>query len=274
MSRLVVLRRWEQVAILLAVALRSRSLALDIANHGLVAQLDDRVRDMVQPRRHGHAVVDGVSGGLGELWVATPLFVIAGLVVAQLTWQWWPLVLAVGQLRRGRARHPRAQGCWSVAKVRVRRPSGSAIPGYFPSGHTATSAVCFGVIVYLLMCAREPLGRAAASRVHSSAAARWCSARSRHGGRSSATSIGSRTARRAAARLRRTRRRVRGLPDVLRAPACSCRRCGRVGSPVRATRRPTCEGTAEVANAGLVREGVVHAPTSVAHARRRSGRDW
>ena len=78
------------------------------------------------------------SGGLGELWVATPLFVIAGVVVGQLALAVVAARARRGQLRGGRARDPRAQGCWSDARDPAPRPTGSAIPGYFPSGHTAT----------------------------------------------------------------------------------------------------------------------------------------
>ena len=46
------------------------------------------------------------------------------------------------------------------------RPSGSAIPATSRPAHTATSAVCFGVVIYLLMCARDPIAKAEpASRV-------------------------------------------------------------------------------------------------------------
>jgi membrane-associated phospholipid phosphatase len=164
MSRFLVLRRWERVAIAVAVAVFIL-LALDVANHGLVAEFDERVRDVVQPRRPATPLWTAFPGGLGELWVATPLFVIAGLVVSQLTWQWWPLVLAVGSFAV-------VELAILVLKVLIGREGPGAqaerigYPGYFPSGHTATSAVCFGVVVYLLICARDPAARAeTASRV-------------------------------------------------------------------------------------------------------------
>jgi undecaprenyl-diphosphatase len=158
MSRFIKLRRWERVAILLSV-LVFVLLALDIANHGLMTHLDDQVRDLVQPRKHATPLWMAFSGGLGELWVATPLFVIAGVVVSQLSWQWWPLVLAVASFAV-------VELAILVLKLLVGREGPGAqaerigYPGYFPSGHTATSAVCFGVIVYLLICARDPLARA------------------------------------------------------------------------------------------------------------------
>lgn len=169
MSRFLVLRRWEKLAIAVAVAVFAL-LALDIASHGLVAHLDDRVRDMVQPRRPATPLWMAFPGGLGELWVAIPLFAIAGLVVAQATWHWWPLVLAVGSFAA-------VELAILVLKVMVGREGPGAqaerigYPGYFPSGHTATSAVCFGVICYLLLCARDPGGRSEfASRVSLSSA--------------------------------------------------------------------------------------------------------
>lgn len=158
MSRLVALRRWEQAAIVVAAVIFAL-LALDVANHGLVTELDDRVRDAIQPRRPATPIWMAFSGGLGELWVATPLFLIAGVVVAQLSWQWWPLVLSIGAFAA-------VEIAILILKLLVGREGPGAqaervgYPGYFPSGHTATSAVCFGVIVYLLVGARNPLPRA------------------------------------------------------------------------------------------------------------------
>lgn len=164
MSRFLVLRHWEKIAIL-AAAIVFVLLAIDVAFHGLATHLDDQIRDLIQPRKPATPLWMAFPGGLGELWVATPLFVLAGVLVAQQRWQWWPLVLALGSFAA-------VELAVLVLKLLIGREGPGAqaerigYPGYFPSGHTATSAVCFGVVVYLLMCARDPLGKAErASRI-------------------------------------------------------------------------------------------------------------
>jgi len=158
MSRLLVLRHWEKLA-LLAAATVFVLLALDVAFHGLATHLDAQIRDSIQPRKPATPLWMAFPGGLGELWVATPLFVLAGVLVAQLSWQWWPLVLALGSFAT-------VELAVLVLKLLIGREGPGAqaerigYPGYFPSGHTATSAVCFGVVVYLLICAKHPLRRA------------------------------------------------------------------------------------------------------------------
>jgi undecaprenyl-diphosphatase len=147
------LTRAEKVGIAVAT-LVFVLIAADVMVGGLFAHLDERIRDAVQPRRPGGPGWTALAGGLGELWVAAPLFVIVGTLTAQLTWRWWPLVFAVGTFVL-------VELVILVLKVVIGREGPGAqaervgYPGYYPSGHTATSAVCAATIVFLLLCARK-----------------------------------------------------------------------------------------------------------------------
>jgi membrane-associated phospholipid phosphatase len=132
-------------------------LCADVAAGGLLSHLDRTVRDSLQ----SHAIdVPGwlvLPGTLGEAGVATALLVAVSMVTAQVTWRVWPLALGVGTLV--------TTGVVVLAlKTVIGRPGpGGAepvgYPGYFPSGHTATSSVCAGTAVFLVVCAWSSLRR-------------------------------------------------------------------------------------------------------------------
>jgi membrane-associated phospholipid phosphatase len=87
-------------------------------------------------------------GNLGEVGTATALMLVAALVAAQVLWRVWPVVLAVANLAT-------VEILVLVLKTAVGRPGPGSrahlngYPGYFPSGHTATSAVCAGTVAFL-----------------------------------------------------------------------------------------------------------------------------
>ena len=107
-------------------------LALDIAIHGLVTQLDDQVRDMVQPREPATPLWMAFSGrarrALGRHAVVRDRRRWSS---RSSTWQWWPLVLAVGSFAA-------VELAILVLKLLVGREGPGAqaerigYPGYFP----------------------------------------------------------------------------------------------------------------------------------------------
>lgn len=125
----------------------------DVVSGGPLTHADEWLRDAVQPQ--SAAASPGwtaAAGGLGELGVAVALMAIISAVVAQYSWRLWPIVLAA-------ANFVVAEALVLALKAAVGRP-GPGIgadradyPGYFPSGHTTTAAVCGGTVVFLLMMA-------------------------------------------------------------------------------------------------------------------------
>jgi membrane-associated phospholipid phosphatase len=143
------LARNEVVVLVLAGVLLALITA-DVMSGGLLAYLDENVRDATMPS-DGAPTWTRVVGILGNVGVAGTTTLVVAIVTMQVTWRWWPGVLVAGQLA--------ATGLVVVGlKYLVGRPApGGGIdvpaedyPGYFPSGHTATAAVCVGAVVYLL----------------------------------------------------------------------------------------------------------------------------
>lgn len=143
-------------------------LGVDVAAGGLFTQLDDSVAESVGP---GGGVGDWMLlvSEIGSLGVSGAIVAITTLVSAQRTWRWWPVALSAGVLTT-------AGALVVTTKTLVGRdgPPGvetaAGYPGYFPSGHAATSVVCLGTAALLLVALRHPgLGVA---RVPDSAA-RW-----------------------------------------------------------------------------------------------------
>ncbi len=124
----------------------------DVAAGGLLTYLDRELRSWLAPPVDvGWA--DAV-GGAGDLGIAGAILVVTMLVTTQASWRLWPLVLGTGNVV--------AMGVavlvlkWAVGRV----GPGSTVdplgyPGHFPSGHTATSAVCIGTAVFLIVALRS-----------------------------------------------------------------------------------------------------------------------
>jgi membrane-associated phospholipid phosphatase len=133
-------------------------LSADIESGGLLTHVDHVVRDSLQPHRLGAPGWLVLPGNLGEAGVATAVLVAVSMVTAQVTWRLWPLVLGVANLAVGGL-------VVLVLKTVIARPGPgggdgpAGYPGYFPSGHTATSAVCSGTAVFLVVCAWSSVRR-------------------------------------------------------------------------------------------------------------------
>jgi membrane-associated phospholipid phosphatase len=147
MSRYFALGRGEAkwvLCCLLVVAL----LAADILTGGPLNHIDHAVRDQIQRRSPHTPGWMTPPDNLGEVGTATALMLGAALISAQVLWRLWPVVLAVGNLVS-------VEILVLVLKTAVGRPGPGSrarldgYPGYFPSGHTATSAVCAGTVAFL-----------------------------------------------------------------------------------------------------------------------------
>jgi membrane-associated phospholipid phosphatase len=126
--------------------------AADVLTGGLLDHLDHVVREAVRQRSPHPPAWLGPPGDLGEIGVATALMLAAALITAQAIWRAWPVVLAIANLAM-------VETSVLLLKTAIGRPGPGpraqldGYPGYFPSGHTATSAVCAGTVVFLLVTA-------------------------------------------------------------------------------------------------------------------------
>jgi membrane-associated phospholipid phosphatase len=148
MRRLFSLSRLEALWVagcLLVLAL----LSADVVSGGLLEHLDHVMRDRIQPRPPTSPWWMLLPGNVGELGIGAGFVTAASLVTAQVTWRVWPLLLGLGNLLA-------VEVAVFVLKTVVGRPGPgihagrTGYPGYFPSGHTATSAVCVGTAAFLL----------------------------------------------------------------------------------------------------------------------------
>jgi undecaprenyl-diphosphatase len=125
-------------------------ITVDVLAGGLLTYLDDAVRDATIPTiptaSPGWTHVVGV---LGSPVVAPAVVIVVAVVTMQLNWLWWPGVLAVGELV--------ATGLLVLVLKHLVGRSGprpdsltDGYPGFFPSGHTATAAVCVATITFLV----------------------------------------------------------------------------------------------------------------------------
>lgn len=139
----------------------------DVLAGGLLTYVDETVRDAVLPAGDPPTWTRLV-GALGNVGVAGALVLISSLVSMQVMWRLWPGVLSAGVLV-----------ATAVVVVGLKHvvarpgPAGGDLDGYagyFPSGHTATAAVCAGLVVLDVLVslgatvarARRPALRAAA----------------------------------------------------------------------------------------------------------------
>jgi undecaprenyl-diphosphatase len=136
--------RWSITCLVLLVLMSA-----DVVSHGPLSHLDHVVRDAVQPRTAGTPTWMVLPGTMGEVGIGTALLVAVCLVTAQATWRLWPLALGVANLLT-------VELAVLVLKTVIGRPGPGALanrtgyPGYYPSGHTATSAVSAGTAIFLV----------------------------------------------------------------------------------------------------------------------------
>ncbi len=136
--------RWT-IGCLVVLAL----LSADVVSGGLLTHVDSVIRGHIQPRSSPTPAWMGLPSYLGNIGIATAVLVALSLVTAQVTWRLWPLALAAANLVA-------VELAILVLKTAIGRPGPGVLadlggyPGYFPSGHAATSAVCAGTGVFLL----------------------------------------------------------------------------------------------------------------------------
>lgn len=124
-------------------------LTIAVVLGGPVTGLDQRVHHRfdggVDP---GGAV--SWAGHLGDVGVTIGVLAIVAIVTAQVSWRLWPVLLAVGN---GVVMSVVVLGMkYAVGRLGPGLSPGDRpdYPGYFPSGHTASAAVCIGTAAYLL----------------------------------------------------------------------------------------------------------------------------
>jgi hypothetical protein len=169
-----VLHRWWLVPALLVAAFLL--LLWQVKSHGPVTGLDIRVRDRIQdwaarPGLRGLAVPGRDLANLGNQSIALSALFAATAVAVRVTRSWWPVIAMVA--------------AWAALltviplKLAIGRPGpgqvvlGDAALGFFPSGHTADSILCYATAA-LLLCALIPPAAAharAAKRAIAAAAA-------------------------------------------------------------------------------------------------------
>lgn len=121
----------------------------DVVVGGLLTHLDTQVRDLVQDHPVSTPWWWTAVAQLGDLRIAIPLVAVAGIVCSQARWRWWPAVFLYATF-----------GLCELAvlamKVAVGRPGPGVwadregYPGYFPSGHSATSLVAVALVVFVV----------------------------------------------------------------------------------------------------------------------------
>ncbi len=128
-------------------------LVVDVVAGGLVTKLDETVAESV-----GQDANDSrwaALANVGSFGVSGTLVVIAALVCAQRLWRAWPVILTAAAVAA-------MSLVVLVTKVLIGRPGPPGVepdedyPGYFPSGHTATSVVCLGLTAYLVTTLVRP----------------------------------------------------------------------------------------------------------------------
>ncbi|MGI8702263.1 MAG: phosphatase PAP2 family protein [Nocardioidaceae bacterium] len=143
------LRSWEPAGVAVSLAVLAL-LTWQVSTGGGVVRLDEHV--------YGRVGVVGsplvtVLSDLGSPEVSGVVLGVFALHHSFFSGRWWPIVLATGN------------GAMAAVVVLVlkavtgRRGPGElpleGYPGYFPSGHTATAAVCFGTATYIVGTSRR-----------------------------------------------------------------------------------------------------------------------
>lgn len=139
------LRTWEPAAVWVSLVVLAW-LCWQVVTGGGVVGLDDSISGRVGTV--GWPLATAVAD-LGSPEVSGAVLAVVAVHHAFLSGRWWPLALAAG--------NGAATGVLvlAVKAATARRgPSGLPLdgyPGYFPSGHTAAAAVCFGTATYVAL---------------------------------------------------------------------------------------------------------------------------
>jgi membrane-associated phospholipid phosphatase len=125
----------------------------DVLAGGLLTSLDRSVHDATAPTGDAPGWTDAVST-LGKVSLSGPILLIVAILTMQVLRRWWPGVLAAANLVALAV----IVGGLKLAIGRT-GPDGteasSRQPGFFPSGHTATSAICLGTAIFLVLSWRS-----------------------------------------------------------------------------------------------------------------------
>jgi membrane-associated phospholipid phosphatase len=141
-------------------------LTVDVLVGGPSTHLDHQIRDAIQ--LHGDSapwLLSGLSWA-GDLWAAIPLVCAGALVASQYAWRLWPAVFAVSTFAAIEL------VVWAL-KAAVGRPGPGiwadrqGYPGYFPSGHAATSTAVVALALFLI-------GELKLVRLPRGSAVEWC----------------------------------------------------------------------------------------------------
>ncbi|HYO32370.1 MAG TPA: phosphatase PAP2 family protein [Nocardioidaceae bacterium] len=135
--------RWL-VGCVLALAI----LSADVVSGGPLTAFDTILRDRVQGDPASAPLWLQLPSDLGGIGVGSAVILVVALVTGQKIWRFWPVIFAVATLAV-------LELLVYVSKSLIARPGPgertdlSSYPGYFPSGHAATSAVATGVVIFL-----------------------------------------------------------------------------------------------------------------------------
>ncbi len=153
------LRGWERVAVVTSVTVLSL-LTWQVSIGGGVVGVDHWLYGRVGAVA---STLVTVLADLGSPELSGVVVGVAALHQAFFSGRWWPLVLAAGN---GLV----AAAAVLAIKAATARPGPGVpvldgYPGYFPSGHTVSAAVCFGTAGYIVATSRRLRGspRSAAS---------------------------------------------------------------------------------------------------------------
>jgi undecaprenyl-diphosphatase len=120
----------------------------DVVVGGYLTHLDGQVRDLLVPTTASVPTWLATIGAIGDVGVASPIALAAAIVACQRAWRLWPAILATSTLAA-------VELAVLALKWAVGRPGPgvwadrTGYPGYFPSGHAATTATLGAVVVFL-----------------------------------------------------------------------------------------------------------------------------
>jgi membrane-associated phospholipid phosphatase len=119
-----------------------------VVSGGPLTAFDAILRDRVQGDPASAPLWLQLPSDLGGIGVGSAVILVVALTTGQKIWRFWPVIFAVATLAV-------LELLVYVSKSLIARPGPgertdlSSYPGYFPSGHAATSAVATGVVIFL-----------------------------------------------------------------------------------------------------------------------------
>ena len=136
------------LVVLAAAVVAVGLITADVMAGGWLTHVDETVRNATIPAGGAPTWTRGISV-MGNIAVGGGVVLVAAIVTMQISWRWWPGVVAV-------ATFASTGVTVLVLKAVVGRsgPKFERLPdgylGYFPAGHTAIAAVSIGTVVFLV----------------------------------------------------------------------------------------------------------------------------